>query len=88
MPRLIRRSLLATDHVGSGGPSNVDLLTAPADWVERSKAPAGLELVQQDTTVPFAVTRSRPRCEWPQWPQWPHYKGGAVNRAGSFECTH
>ena len=85
MPRLIGRALPATDLVGSGGPSNVDLLTALADWVERGKAPAGLELVQQDTKAPFAVTRSRPLCEWPQWP---HYKGGDVNRAGSFECTH
>jgi len=71
------------DHVGAGAPGNVDMLAALADWVERGKAPAGLQLVAQETKVPFAVTRARPLCEWPQWP---HYRGGDVNRAESFEC--
>lgn len=72
------------DHVGAGAPGNVDMLAALADWVERGKAPAGLQLVAQETKAPFAVTRARPLCEWPQWP---HYKGGDVNRADSFECA-
>ena len=72
------------DHVGAGAPGNVDMLSALADWVERDKAPAGLQLVAQDTRPPFAVTRARPLCEWPQWPR---YKGGDVNRAASFECA-
>ncbi len=71
------------DHVGAGAPGNVDLLAALADWVERGKAPAGLQLVAQETKPPFAVTRARPLCEWPQWP---HYRGGDLNRAESFEC--
>ncbi len=72
------------DHVGSGAPGNVDMLSALADWVERGKPPAGLQLVAQETKPPFAVTRSRPLCEWPRWPQ---YKGGDLNRAESFECA-
>ena len=72
------------DHVGAGAPGNVDLLSALVDWVERGKAPAGLQLVAQETRAPFAVTRARPLCEWPQWA---HYRGGEVNRAESFECT-
>ena len=63
---------------------NVDMLSALADWVERGKPPAGLQLVAQETKPPFAVTRSRPLCEWPRWPQ---YKGGDLNRAESFECA-
>ncbi len=72
------------DHVGSGAPGNVDMLAALADWVERGKAPAGLQLVAQETKPPFAVTRARPLCEWPRWPR---YHGGDVNRAESFECV-
>ena len=71
------------DHVGAGAPGNVDMLSALADWVERDKAPAGLQLVAQETKPPFAVTRTRPLCEWPLWPR---YKSGDVNRAESFEC--
>jgi Tannase and feruloyl esterase len=72
------------DHVGAGAPGNVDMLAALADWVERDKAPAGLQVVAQETKAPFAVTRARPLCEWPQWPR---YKSGDVNRAESFECV-
>jgi feruloyl esterase len=72
------------DHVGAGAPGNVDMLSALAAWVEGGLAPAGLQLVAQETKAPFAVTRTRPLCEWPQWP---HYRGGDVNRAESFACA-
>jgi hypothetical protein len=72
------------DHVGTGGPANVDLLGAVAAWVERGQAPAGLTLVEQETKPPFAVKRSRPLCEWPAWPK---YQGGDANAAGSFACV-
>lgn len=72
------------DHVGTGGPANVDLLGALVAWVERGQAPAGLTLVEQDAKPPFAVKRSRPLCEWPAWPK---YQGGDANAAGSFACV-
>ncbi|HET7795336.1 MAG TPA: tannase/feruloyl esterase family alpha/beta hydrolase [Rhizobacter sp.] len=72
------------DHVGSGAPANVDLLAALADWVERDKAPAGLELVQQDLKPPFQITNTRPLCAWPLHT---HYKSnGPTTQAASFEC--
>jgi hypothetical protein len=72
------------DHVGSGAPANVDMLPALVDWVERGKAPAGLQVVEQEFKTPFAVTRARPLCEWPRWPR---YKGGDAALAASFECA-
>ena len=72
------------DHVGSGAPGNADLFPALVDWVERGKAPAGLQLVAQEAKPPFAVTRARPLCEWPRWPR---FTGGDPNRAESFECV-
>lgn len=71
------------DHVGTGAPANLDMLSILADWVERGRAPGDLEVVAQDRIPPFAVTNSRPLC---RWPAYPHYKGGAQNRAGSYEC--
>ena len=72
------------DHVGSGAPGHVDMLAALADWVERGKAPAGLQIVEQALQPPFAVTRARPLCEWPRWPR---FKGGDAAQAASFECV-
>jgi len=72
------------DHVGSGAPANVDMLTTLVDWVERGRAPSGLELVEQPVQAPFAITRTRPLCEWPQWPR---YKSGDAAQASSFKCT-
>ena len=72
------------DHVGTGAPANADFLGALVDWVERGKAPAGLQLVEQSAKPPFAVSRARPLCEWPQWPR---YKSGDNALAASFECT-
>jgi feruloyl esterase len=71
------------DHVGTGAPANVDMLSVLADWVERNRAPGDLEVVGQGRVPPFSVTASRPLC---RWPAYPHYKGGAQNRAASFEC--
>jgi Tannase and feruloyl esterase len=72
------------DHVGSGAPANVDMLSALTQWVEKGQAPSGLQLVSQNLKPPFAVTNARPLCEWPMWPR---YKGGDENQAGSFECV-
>jgi feruloyl esterase len=71
------------DHVGSGAPANVDMLSVLADWVERARAPGDLEVVAQERVPPFSVTTSRPLC---RWPAYPHYKGGTQIRAASFEC--
>ena len=71
------------DHVGSGAPANVDMLSALSDWVEKGKVPGALELKEQTIEATPKVVRSRPLC---QWPQWPHYKAGDMNLAASFEC--
>lgn len=71
------------DHVGSGAPANVDMLTALTDWVERGKAPQTLELLEQSVSLPVTLLRSRPLC---QWPSVPRYQGGDVNAAASFKC--
>ena len=73
------------DHVGSGAPANVDMLSVLVDWVENGKAPGDLEVVEQKIEQPaFATTRSLPLC---QWPAWPHYKSGPVEAASSFVCA-
>jgi hypothetical protein len=72
------------DHVGTGGPANVDMLTALADWVERGAPPMGLQLAEQSAKPPFDVLRTRPLCRWPLYPR---FRGsGAVNAAANFEC--
>jgi feruloyl esterase len=72
------------DHVGSGGPANVELFPALVGWVEQGREPSGLQLVEQETKPPFRVTRARPLCEWPAWPR---YRSGDPAAAGSFQCT-
>ena len=72
------------DHVGTGGPANVDMLGALANWVERGQAPAGMQLLEQNAKPPFAVIRARPMCRWPLVPR---YQGGDVNSAASFACA-
>lgn len=71
------------DHVGTGGPSNVDMLTALVKWVEQGEAPSGLELAEQSARPPFEVSRTRPLCEWPGWPR---YRAGRTDSAASFSC--
>ncbi len=72
------------DHVGTGGPANVDMLGALADWVERGQVPAKLQLVEQSAKPPFTVARVRPLCRWPLVPRY--LGSGNVNAATSFEC--
>jgi feruloyl esterase len=71
------------DHVGTGAPANIDMLSVLAEWVERGRAPGDLEAVAQERVPPFSVTMSRPLC---RWPAYPHYRGGTLNRTASFEC--
>lgn len=73
------------DHVGSGAPANVDMLSVLVDWVEKGKAPGDLEVTEQKVEAPsFAVTRAMPLC---RWPAWPNYKSGPVTAASSFTCA-
>ena len=72
------------DHVGSGGPSNVDMLSVLVDWVEKGSAPGDLTVVEQQPALPITVDRSLPLC---QWPAWPHYKAGDSRSAASFVCA-
>ncbi|GIQ77689.1 hypothetical protein BraRD5C2_61390 [Bradyrhizobium sp. RD5-C2] len=73
------------DHVGSGAPANVDMLTVLVDWVENGKAPGDLDVREQKTEAPsFDTIRALPLC---RWPAWPHYKAGPVTAAASFSCA-
>jgi len=73
------------DHVGSGAPANVDMLSVLVDWVEKGHAPGDLEVAEQKVEPPaFATVRALPLC---QWPAWPHYKSGPANLAASFTCA-
>jgi hypothetical protein len=72
------------DHVGSGGPSNVDMLSVLVDWVENGRAPGDLTVVQQQPALPITVDRALPLCHWPSWP---HYKEGDSRSAASFVCA-
>ena len=72
------------DHVGSGAPSNVDMLSVLVDWVESGRAPGDLVVVEQQPALPITVDRSLPLC---QWPGWPHYKAGDASSAASFACA-
>jgi feruloyl esterase len=74
----------SVDHVGSGGPANVDMLGALSDWVEHGKAPGTLELLEQSVSLPVQRLRARPLC---QWPLVPRYQSGDVNNAASFKCS-
>ena len=71
------------DHVGTGGPANIDMLAVLADWVERGRAPQQLQIVEQNAKPPFAVLRARPLCGWPLVPR---YQGGDAASAASFSC--
>jgi len=73
------------DHVGTGGPANVDMLPALVGWVERGEVPTGLQIVEQSAKPPFAVSRARPLCPWPLVPR---YKGGDSNNAARFQCQN
>lgn len=73
------------DHVGSGAPANVDMLSVLVDWVEHGKPPGDLEVAEQKVEAPgYDTLRSLPLC---RWPGWPHYKTGPMNAAASFVCA-
>ena len=72
------------DHVGSGAPANVDMLSVLTDWVEKGKAPGPLQATEQSVEAAPKVVRSLPLC---QWPTWPKYKTGDAKAAASFECV-
>lgn len=73
------------DHVGSGAPANVDMLSVLVDWVEKGHAPGDLEVAEQKVEAPaFAVVRALPLC---RWPAWPHYKSGPATAASSYSCA-
>jgi hypothetical protein len=72
------------DHVGSGGPANVDMLSVLVDWVENGRAPGDLTVVEQQAALPIAADRSLPLC---RWPAWPHYRAGDSLSAASFVCA-
>jgi Tannase and feruloyl esterase len=72
------------DHVGTGAPGNVDMLSALSEWVEKGKAPGALLAVEQSVEAAPRLLRGRPLC---QWPQWPKYTSGDANMPSSFECV-
>jgi len=73
------------DHVGSGAPANVDMLSVLVDWVENGRPPGDLQVDEQKVEAPaFTTIRALPLC---QWPSWPHYKSGPVHEAASFTCA-
>lgn len=73
------------DHVGTGAPALVDMLDVLVNWAEKGQAPGQLTAASHAYEPPFAVTMTRPLC---QWPAWPKYRGsGDQNSAASFECV-
>jgi feruloyl esterase len=73
------------DHVGSGAPANVDMLSVLVDWVEKGQAPGDLEVLEQKVEPPaFATVRALLLC---QWPAWPHYRSGPAHASSSFVCA-
>lgn len=72
------------DHVGSGAPGNVDMLTVLTQWVETNKAPGNLKVVEQEVKPQFPAKRALPLCQWPLWPQ---YQSGDIAMAGSYQCA-
>jgi hypothetical protein len=73
------------DHMGTGAPSNVDMLDVLSDWVENGTAPGDLVQVAQQLAPPFPVIASRPMCRYPTYPR---YRGrGDPNDAKNFRCT-
>lgn len=78
-------TLPGIDHVGTGGPANVDMLGALDHWVEGGAAPAGLVATEQEVAPStFLTRRSMPLCEWPAWPK---YRSGDQSAAASFSCV-
>ena len=57
------------DHVGSGAPANIDMLSVLVDWVEKGQAPGDLVVSEQKVADPVTIERTLPLCQWPEWPQ-------------------
>ncbi|HEU0058745.1 MAG TPA: tannase/feruloyl esterase family alpha/beta hydrolase [Hyphomicrobiaceae bacterium] len=72
------------DHVGSGAPANVDMLSVLVAWVEQAHAPGELTVTEQSLEASPKTVRARPLCRWPTWPK---YKAGPVDEAQSFTCA-
>ena len=73
------------DHVGTGGPANVDMLSALVDWVERGKAPDALVATRfDDPKTRRKIVFQRPVCVYPAVPR---YVGGPQDAATSFACV-
>ena len=72
------------DHVGSGAPANVDMLSVLVTWVEQGNAPGELTVTEQSLEASPKVVRARPLCPWPAWPK---YKAGDADNAQSFACV-
>ena len=72
-------------RVATGAPARVDALGALSAWVEQGRAPAGLQLAEQNLQPPFAIIRTRPLCEWPTWPRY--LGSGPMDSAASFACV-
>jgi len=72
------------DHVGSGAPANVDVLSVLVAWAEKGNAPGELTVTEQSLEASPKVVRARALCPWPAWPK---YKAGAVDDAQSFACV-
>ena len=72
------------DHVGSGAPANIDMLSVLVDWVEKGQAPDDLVVSEQKVADPVTIERTLPLC---QWPKWPRYKQGDAKVAASFACA-
>jgi Tannase and feruloyl esterase len=72
------------DHVGSGAPANVDMLSVLVAWVETGKAPGELTVSEQSLEASPRIVRARPLCPWPAWPK---YRAGPVDEASSFACA-
>ena len=67
-------------------PRYSDLLGTLTAWVEQKKTPpAALRQTLMDNTPPYAVSKSRPLC---QYPNYPRYKGsGDPNQFDSYRCA-
>ena len=72
------------DHVGSGAPANVDMLAVLAEWVENSKTPDPLVVIEQTVEAEPKTVRALPLCRWPMWPK---YTTGDPTQADSFQCV-
>ena len=73
------------DHVGSGAPANVDMLSVLVDWVEQGHARPAISWLpsrrSRDPSQPSA------RCHCASGPHWPRYKQGDPKVAASFVCA-